>query len=47
MMEAKIMTLDKAKLNVAFPEFALVLLWQSWICYTDIKAGIMDAWGGK
>ena len=36
-MEAKIMTLDRAKLNVEFPEFALILMWQSWICYTDIE----------
>lgn len=42
MMEAKIMTLDKAKLNVEFPEFALVLMWQSWICYTDIEYDALD-----
>lgn len=41
-MEAKIMTLDKAKLNVEFPEFALVLMWQSWICYTDIEYDALD-----
>ena len=42
MMEAKIMTLDKAKLNVEFPEFALVLMWQSWSCYTDIEYDALD-----
>ena len=31
------MDLDKAKLNVDYPEFALVLMWQSWSCYTDIE----------
>ena len=30
------MDLDRAKLNVEYPEFALVLMWQSWSCYTDI-----------
>lgn len=42
MMEAKIMTLDKAKLNVEFPEFALVLMWQSWSCYTDIEYDALE-----
>ena len=41
-MEAKIMTLDKAKLNVEFPEFALVLMWQSWSCYTDIEYDALE-----
>jgi len=31
------MTLDRAKLNVEFPEFASILMWQSWSCYTDIE----------
>ena len=31
------MDLDRAKLNVEYPEFALVLMWQSWSCYTDIE----------
>ena len=30
------MDLDRAKMNVDYPEFALVLIWQSWSCYTDI-----------
>lgn len=42
MMESKIMTLDKAKLNVEFPEFALVLMWQSWSCYTDIEYDALE-----
>ena len=36
-MEPKVMDLDRAKLNVEYPEFALVLIWQSWSCYTDIE----------
>ena len=35
-MKPKVMDLERAKLNVAYPEFALVLIWQSWSCYTDI-----------
>ncbi len=30
------MDFERAKLNCDFPEFALVLIWQSWSCYTDI-----------
>ena len=41
-MEAKIMTLDRAKLNVEFPEFALILMWQSWGCYTDIEYDALE-----
>lgn len=36
------MTLDRAKLNVEFPEFALILMWQSWICYTDIEYDALE-----
>ena len=36
------MTLDKAKLNVDYPEFALVLIWQSWSCYTDIDYDALE-----
>ena len=36
------MTLDKAKLNVECPEFALVLIWQSWSCYTDIDYDALE-----
>ena len=36
------MTLDKAKLNVDYPEFALVLMWQSWSCYTDIEYDALE-----
>lgn len=35
-MEPKVMDLERAKMNVDYPEFALVLMWQSWDCYTDI-----------
>ena len=31
------MDLKQAKLNVDFPELALILIWQSWNCYTDIE----------
>jgi hypothetical protein len=41
-MEAKIMTLDRAKLNVEFPEFAQVFTWQSWGCYTDIDYDALE-----
>jgi hypothetical protein len=41
-MEPKVMDLDRAKLNVEYPEFALVLLWQSWSCYTDIEYDALE-----
>ncbi len=31
------MDFDRAKLNVEYPEFALILIWQSWHCYTEIE----------
>lgn len=31
------MDLKQAKLNVDFPELALIFIWQSWNCYTDIE----------
>ncbi len=37
MMEAKIMTLQRAKLNVEFPEFSQILIYESWLCFTDIE----------
>ena len=36
------MTLDKAKLNVDYPEFALVLMWQSWSSYTGIEYDALE-----
>ena len=36
------MDLDRAKLNVEYPEFALVLMWQSWSCYTDINYDALE-----
>ncbi len=36
-MEANIMTLQRAKLNVQFPEFSQVLIYESWLCFTDIE----------
>ncbi len=41
-MEPKVMTIDRAKLNCDFPEFALVLMWQSWSCYTDIEYDALE-----
>ena len=41
-MEPKVMDLDRAKLNVEFPEFALVLMWQSWSCHTDIEYDALE-----
>ena len=41
-MEPKVMNLDRAKMNVDYPEFALVLIWQSWSCYTDIDIDALD-----
>ena len=41
-MEQKVMDLDRAKMNVDYPEFALVLIWQSWSCYTDIDIDALD-----
>jgi len=31
------MDLKRAKLNCDYPELALVLIWESWISYTDIN----------
>ena len=41
-MEAKVMDLERAKMNVDYPEFALVLMWQSWSCYTDIDFDALE-----
>jgi hypothetical protein len=41
-MEPKVMDLHRAKLNVEFPEFALVLRWESWSCYTDIDYDALE-----
>ena len=41
-MKPKVMDLDRAKMNVDYPEFALVLIWQSWSCYTDIDIDALD-----
>jgi hypothetical protein len=41
-MEPKVMDLERAKLNCDFPEFALVLIWQSWSCYTDIDYDALE-----
>ncbi len=36
------MNLERAKLNCDFPELALVLMWQSWSCYTDIDLDALE-----
>ena len=36
------MDLESAKMNVDYPEFALVLMWQSWSCYTDIDYDALE-----
>jgi hypothetical protein len=41
-MEPKVMDFERAKLNCDFPEFALVLIWQSWSCYTDIEYDALE-----
>jgi len=41
-MEPKVMNLERAILNCDFPEFALVLMWQSWSCYTDIDLDALE-----
>jgi hypothetical protein len=41
-MEPKVMDLHRAKLNVDFPEFALVFIWQSWSCYTGIDYDALE-----
>jgi len=41
-MKPKVMDLDRAKLNCDFPEFALVLMWQSWSCYTDLDYDALE-----
>ena len=41
-MEKKVMDLHRAKLNVEFPEFSLVFMWQSWSCYTDIEYDALE-----
>ncbi len=36
------MNLERAKLNCDFPEFALVLSWESWYCFTDIEYDALE-----
>ena len=36
------MDLDRAKLNIEYPEFALVFSWQSCDCYTDIEYDALE-----
>jgi len=36
------MDLRRAKLNVEFPEFALIFIWQSWDCFTDIHFDALE-----
>lgn len=41
-MEPKVMDLERAKLNVGYPEFSLIFSWQSWDCFTDIDYDALD-----
>jgi len=41
-MEPKVMDLHRAKLNVDYPEFSLVLSGQSWDSYTDIDFDALE-----
>ena len=41
-METKVMDLERAKLNVDFPEFSLIFSWQSWDCFTDIDYDALE-----
>lgn len=41
-MEAKVMDLERAKMNVDYHEFASVLIWQSWSCYTDVDYDALE-----
>ena len=41
-MEPKVMDLNRAKLNVDFPEFAQILMWESWSCFTDIDYDALE-----
>jgi hypothetical protein len=41
-MEPKVMDLHRAKLNVDFPEFAQVFMWESWDSYTDIEYDALE-----
>ncbi len=41
-MEAKTMTLDRAKMNVEFPEFSQILIYESWLCFTDIDYDALE-----
>lgn len=41
-MEAKTMTLDRAKMNVGFPEFSQILIYESWLCFTDIDYDALE-----
>lgn len=36
------MTLDRAKLNVEFPEFSQILIYESWLCFTDIDYDALE-----
>lgn len=36
------MTLQRAKLNVQFPEFSQILIYESWHCFTDIDYDALE-----
>ena len=41
-MEQNVMKLENAKIVVSYPEISLVLMWQSWHCYTDIDFDALE-----
>ena len=41
-MDANVMHLERAKLNVDYPEFSLIFSWQSWDCFTDIDYDALE-----
>ena len=41
-MEAKVMDLERAKINVQFPEFSQILIYESWLCFTDIEYDALE-----
>jgi len=36
------MDLERAKINVQFPEFSQILIYESWLCFTDIEYDALE-----
>jgi hypothetical protein len=41
-MEQKVMDLERAKMNVDYPEFSLIYSWESWDCFTDVDYDALE-----